>query len=429
MIASEQLYSKYLKCTCVCIDTRKLVKDCLFIALKGERFDANTFAHEALAQGAKYVLVDDAKYANNENIFLVKNTLETLQELANYHRNQLTIPIVAITGSNGKTTTKELIASVLELKFKVFATPGNFNNHIGLPLSLLAIQKDFHQIAVIEMGANHLNEIDFLCKIAQPTHGLVTNNGLDHLEGYGSLENVIISNTELFRYLQSNNGFIFLNTLDGDLLANAGNKNIISYPKQGNFVECAIDGNQDCIAVIANGNPSCQTQLAGNYNLTNIASAYTVGLHFGIPIAETSKAISQYVPSNNRSQWIQKDKNKILLDAYNANPSSVEAALFSFSQLKEAKKIILLGAMKELGDYSASEHKRISQIAFDLKFDKIVLVGNEFIHTLPQSDRVFYFESYIETSEWLENQAFEKCIFLVKGSRGMTMEKLLPFIP
>ncbi|RZA09143.1 MAG: UDP-N-acetylmuramoyl-tripeptide--D-alanyl-D-alanine ligase [Moraxellaceae bacterium] len=360
----EAIYNIYLQHPNICNDTRKITQGCIYWAIKGERFDGNTFAQEALDQGAAYAVVDDAIYATNEKCLLVEDSLKALQDLATYHRNQLKIPVVAITGSNGKTTTKELMLRVLSQKLKTFATPGNLNNHIGLPLSLLQLTKN-HEAAIIELGANHQNENAFLCEICQPDCGIITNIGKDHLEGFGGMDGVEKANMELFDYLKKHNKTAFVN-LDDERIKR--NMNALEHFSYSAYMEADVFGEVTAKFPLLKAKISSkktgktfevETQLFGSFQLYNLLAATLVGEYFGVETEQIKQALESYQPQNNRSQIIKQNSNTIILDAYNANPSSMSPAVKDFEAYPTEKKVLLLGDMFELGEDSAKEHKAI----------------------------------------------------------------------
>lgn len=426
------LYKLYLQNPLVCTDTRKIQPGCLFFALKGPTFNGNNFALEALKLGAAYSIIDEPPTQADERLIQVNDVLETLQKLANHHRKQLNIPVIAIVGSNGKTTTKELIYSVLKTGYHVLATPGNFNNHIGLPLTLLQLNQT-HEIAIIEMGANHIGENALLCEIAEPSHGLVTNNGMDHLEGFGDIEGVAKSNSELYYYLLKNKGVAFVNAHDEWLMRMASRlTNITTYAgntatrtAQANIVAFA-HSLQPQLAFELNGH-SVQSVLSGDYNFDNIMGAIAIGLHFNLSIDKIATGISSYVPSNNRSQWIQHPNNIIFMDAYNANPSSMEAALRNFAQFNHTDKVIVLGDMFEMGAFASQEHQRMVDLCKTLAFETVWLVGEEFNRTNAASFKKFM--TTPDAIEYLKAHQPQNKAFFLKGSRGMKLETLTAFIP
>jgi len=422
----EEIYSIYKNHPVISTDNRKIEPSSIFIALKGEKFDGNAFAKSALDVGAAYAIIDNKEFYIDERTILVDNTLKTLQHLANYHRKKFNIPFIAIGGSNGKTTTKELVHAVLSTTYKTFATKGNLNNHIGVPLTLLSILMDT-EMAIIEIGANHLQETYDLCKIAEPDYGIVTNNGKDHLEGFGSIENVIKANAELFNYLKEQKGVAFVNTNHSDLV-NAS-KDIQQIRFGGNSAnEFSFDVLNNNYASIKNnktGN-TYTSQLFGNFNADNIAAACCIGEHFKVAEEKIKLAIENYVPGMNRSQILQKNNITFFVDCYNANPSSMKLAIESFYQTAGSPKAIVLGDMLELGEYSEVEHAAIINQVKSLTFDQIILVGKYFgklKHILP----CIHFEKTEEAVEWFSKQDFTGYNILLKGSRGYTLEKLINF--
>jgi UDP-N-acetylmuramoyl-tripeptide--D-alanyl-D-alanine ligase len=409
-------------------DSRKINPGDIFFALKGENYDANLFAEYSLEKGAAFAIVDSKNLPANKRLIAVENVLNVLQNLATFHRLQLEIPVIAIGGSNGKTTTKELIAAILGTKYKIHVTQGNLNNQIGLPITLLSATINT-EIIILEMGANHIGEIAELCEIAKPTHGLITNIGKEHLEGFGSIEGVARGESELYHYLQNNGGLAFVNMDD---------KWLRSMSKRLTKI-CAygVDNPQHFIAgKIIQSSPliigeidrfRITSRLSGDYNFENILAAAAVGKYFDVPDADIQTAIAQYKPTNNRSQVIEKNSNWILLDAYNANPSSVEKALENFSYLKHPNKIVILGDMFELGDFADSEHRLIAQKASTLGFNKIVLVGPFFSRQINEISALG-FNNFEELEKWVRCQNFKNTAFLIKGSRGMAMERIVPAI-
>ena len=416
----KQLYKLYCANYLVDTDTRKIRKGSIYFALKGENFNGNKFANEALKNGANYAVIDDEKYNTHPNIILVEDALKTLQKLANFHRKQLDIPIISLTGSNGKTTTKELINAVLSKKYKTTATIGNLNNHIGVPLTLLAMNVET-EIGLVEMGANHLKEIDFLCKITEPNFGYITNFGKAHLEGFGSFEGIIKGKSELYNFLKSTNGIAFVNKDDKIQVRQATginsiffDENSIQFIKANPFVEVQFKGTL------------IESKLIGKYNYSNIVAAIAIGNYFEIPENHIKNAIESYTPTNNRSQIIEKGTSKIILDAYNANPSSMEVALESFNQLNSANKIIFLGDMFELGKESNNEHQRIAELAISYNFSKVYLIGKAFSTTSVKNAFIYNsFESFKVSNKNLKN---DNTTILIKGSRGMALERILDLL-
>ena len=423
----EKLYELYQQYPSVQTDSRKLKPGDLFFALKGENFNGNTFAKQAMDMGAAYAVIDEKDFEIPGKTILVENVLFTLQELARHHRQQFSIPFLAITGSNGKTTTKELIHAVLSSSYKTYTTEGNLNNQIGIPLTILKIKKDA-EIAVIEMGANHLKEIESYCKYALPTHGLITNCGKAHLEGFGSEENVRKAKGELFDHLRTlTHGYAFV-MWDYNYLRemSKGISGIIKYGTQDNdHIIGRVLRNEPFLEVeITQGldDKIISTQLIGEYNLPNVLAAVTVGEFFEVPDNKIRSAIENYTPSNSRSQLIEKGTNKIILDAYNANPSSMKLAIENFAKLHADKKILILGAMAELGKESLQEHESIVNLIGQNKWHDVILVGGDFLKINYPYKK---FANSTEAGEWLRQQKFENSFFLIKGSRSTQMEKVL----
>lgn len=424
----SKIHSLYLTCHSIVIDTRKIVKNSLFVALKGERFDANTFASEALEKGASYVLIDDSFYYVDDRTILVENTLSTLQELAKFHRNFLGIPIVALTGSNGKTTTKELINVVLSKKFNTKATIGNLNNHIGVPLTLLSFDKS-NEIGIVEMGANHQKEIEFLCQIAQPDFGYITNFGKAHLEGFGGVEGVIKGKSEMYDYLKLHNKQVFVNLDDPIQNEKTTSLDRITFSQKNNdsflFIQ---DITANPFVIIKFNEIEINSHLIGLYNANNINAASVIGLYFGVSSLEIKNAIESYIPENNRSQLIKKGSNDILLDAYNANPSSMKVAIENFVQLKNESKLMILGDMFELGDESNQEHiDIIKQVSINQNV-KVIFVGNYFYSNKIEQSNLLFFETFEAISSYMTDNVPINSIVLIKGSRGMQLERILDLL-
>lgn len=425
------VYDKFVQGAKVNIDSRQICEGDIFIALKGENFDGNKFAEKAIANGACIAIVDNAEYANGGNVILVDDSLLFLQSLANYHRRQLSIPIIGLTGSNGKTTTKELVCAALSSKYNVLATKGNLNNHIGVPLTLLSITKQ-HQVAIIEMGANHIGEIATLCSIAMPTHGLITNIGRAHLDGFGSFEGVIKAKTELYGYLKQTNGTAFYNDSNSILQNSIAQfelgKNSVEYGVKINNAVAKIEhDSRVSVAFTFNGaNVSIKTNLTGIYNLENVLAAYSIARYFSVPSNAIVSNLESFLPTNSRSQLINRGSNDIVLDAYNANPSSMDAALRSFSEIEtEKSKVVLVGNMLELGNYSAEEHEKVVDLCLQLKFDKVILVGENY----PRNKKgTIWFQTSILCAEFLKTSPLINSLVLLKGSRGAKMEELLEVI-
>jgi UDP-N-acetylmuramoyl-tripeptide--D-alanyl-D-alanine ligase len=433
MVAIETLYQIYKQYPVVCSDTRKITPGCLFFALKGPNYDANLFAKDAIKQGAAYAIVDNKEVATTDQYILVEDVLTTLQQLASYHRKQLKTTVLAIVGSNGKTTTKELIAAVLSTSKNILATPGNLNNHIGLPLTLLMLTEQ-HEIAVIEMGANHIGENALLCDIAAPDCGLITNNGMDHLEGFGSIEGVAKSNSELYYYLLKHGGIAFVNEQDETLMRMAGRlSNKVTYAgisssetSQADICGIAISLRPTInFSIIGFENNAIKSHLSGQYNFDNIMAAVCVGLYFKLTIEDIAAGISTYVPSNNRSQIIKLDGKTIFLDAYNANPSSMKAALENFAHMQAKNKLAILGDMYELGSYTESEHESMVAFALSLPLQQIWLVGKHFNAINYADERIKRFLDKEQLREFIEQSKPNFDFIFMKGSRGVGLEKLV----
>jgi UDP-N-acetylmuramoyl-tripeptide--D-alanyl-D-alanine ligase len=465
----EELYSEYLKSRCVTTDSRQVTDGCIFFALKGDNFDGNRFAQSALDKGAALCVVDNPECKVDERCILVKDSLQTLQELARYHRTQLSIPVVGITGTNGKTTTKELVNAVLSKKYRVHCTQGNFNNHLGVPLTLLSTPADAEML-VVEMGANHPGEIDFLCNIANPEFGLVTNVGKAHLEGFGSFKGVIRTKTELYKHLAAMAGVIFVNADDEILMERAekmaqlpANPSVLpgvvpSIPgvtpsdytadfcprgvnlPMASVVTYGSSEAAECKGSFVSSDPcmkfyfedgdtvySVQSQLVGGYNYSNAMAAVCVGRYFGVELFDIKTAIEEYRPSNNRSQCLRTERNTLILDCYNANPSSMRVAVDNFAAMKGGNKMVVLGAMKELGGDSRSEHRELFDRIVRAGFERVMLIGDEF-RFAEGSERVEWFENTEAAAERLKQNPVIGAMVLVKGSnsnRMWTLEEVL----
>ena len=424
-MALEDIYQKYLSCNAVCTDTRKIRNNDIFFALKGESFDGNSFAEEALKLGAAYCVIDNAEIAHkNPKFILVRDVLTTLQELALFHRRQIKIPIISLTGSNGKTTTKELIFAVLSTKFKVKATEGNLNNHIGVPLTLLSFPKDL-DFGIVEMGANHQKEIEFLSQITEPDYGVITNFGKAHLEGFGGVEGVIKGKSELYDFLKANHKTVFINTDDQKQLTQIG--------KYDNITTFGALVSNDCVLSLKDADPYVhvsydglviKSSLIGDYNFGNIAIAIAIGQYFNISSEQIRLAIESYKPKNNRSEMISKNTNRIVLDAYNANPTSMLAALKNFKLLHAENKCLFLGDMFELGDSAKLEHQHIVDYVESHFEDNIYLAGENFYNTKTGS-KSKKFRDFEALKLAVEGLKFKDTSILIKGSRGMALERLL----
>ena len=423
----EEIYQCYLQCTTVNTDTRKIETDSLFIALKGENFDANTFAQEALNKGALFAIIDNKQYfTDKDKMILVSDSLKTLQELARFHREQLGLPIIALTGSNGKTTTKELINVVLSKKYNIKATIGNLNNHIGVPLTLLSFNENT-DIGIVEMGANHQKEIEFLCSIALPDFGYITNFGKAHLEGFGGIKGVIKGKSELYIYLETNKKVVFVN-LDDAIQKNKTTQitcYTFSQIEKADVIINSISANP--MVKIEFNQKTIQSHLIGIYNACNINAAITIGKYFNVSDDEIKEALENYIPSNNRSQLIEKNTNHIILDAYNANPSSMHAALTNFKQLK-GDKIAILGDMFELGDESLTEHTKIIESVTNSPEIECYFIGNDFNASKIKLDHIHYFATFEDFSNSFKKLNLENKTLLIKGSRGMSLERTLDIL-
>ncbi|SEW06609.1 UDP-N-acetylmuramoyl-tripeptide--D-alanyl-D-alanine ligase [Chitinophaga sp. YR573] len=419
----DQLYDIYKKHTSIQTDTRQLKTGDLFFALKGPNFNGNTYAAAALEKGAAFAVIDEAEYFTQpDKMMLTTDVLETLQLLALRHRQELKIPFLAITGTNGKTTTKELVSAVLSSTFRTTATAGNLNNHIGVPLTILRIPADA-EMAVIEMGANHEHEIAAYCKIALPTHGIITNIGKAHLEGFGSEEGVRRAKGELYDFLRDNGGTVFLyNEYSYLQEMSKGINQVITYGEKTADYTGEPLADSALLSVNVTGIGTISTQLVGAYNFPNVMAAVAVGKYFKVPDNNIRKSIEAYTPSNNRSQVIKQDSNTIIMDAYNANPSSMKAAIENFAGIKAAKKVLLLGAMMELGEDSVKEHQALTNMLQRTHWHAVVLVGGDFNNI---THPYLYLENAAETAAWLKQQQFTDTYILIKGSRSMGMEKVI----
>jgi UDP-N-acetylmuramoyl-tripeptide--D-alanyl-D-alanine ligase len=419
------LYKIYLQFPSIQTDTRKVQKGDLFFALKGPNFNANLFAAEALAKGAAYAVVDEAQDDASGSLIFVEDVLTALQDLARHHRDTFQIPFIAITGSNGKTTTKELVSTVLSSHFKTATTEGNLNNHIGVPLTILKIKTDT-EIAVIEMGANHQKEIESYCSYTKPTHGIIANCGKAHLEGFGGVEGVRKGKGELFDYIRAHDGMAFIfNDYDYLIEMSAGIKQIYQYSTTDGDIVGNMESSEPYLSVALNKGftpTTIDTALVGEYNLPNVLCAVAVGKYFKVPEAKIVTALENYKPTNSRSQMIQLGRNHIILDAYNANPSSMKAAIENFAKMQVPKKVLMLGGMMELGVGSVQEHENIVSLIKSFNWDNVALVGGDFGKI--QNDFI-YLSNSTEAKDWFLKQGFENTYLLVKGSRSMQMEKII----
>jgi UDP-N-acetylmuramoyl-tripeptide--D-alanyl-D-alanine ligase len=424
----QELYEIFIKHPKISTDSRLIEKGCLFFALKGENFNGNKFALGALQAGASFSIIDEATFKVDERCLLVENVLSTLQDLSRFHREQLGIPILAITGTNGKTTTKELVAAVLSKKFNVAYTKGNLNNHIGVPLTLLSMNTDT-EFGIVEMGANHSGEIKELCHIALPDFGLITNVGKAHLEGFGSFEGVKKTKAELYRFIENNHGKIFLNSANSDLFEMSGKTAKVYYKtkKDGQGIEGELLNSSPFMAFqvkFPKGWLYLKTHLIGDYNLENALASVCIGIYFGVEPIDIQQAIENYLPSNNRSQFIKTERNQLLMDAYNANPTSMRAALISFSKINSASKAVILGDMFELGEASLDEHQKMVDLVESMGFSLVLLAGDQF-SKCKSPGNFLVFENNSLLVKYIEDNRPTGFFFLIKGSRGMKLETVI----
>jgi UDP-N-acetylmuramoyl-tripeptide--D-alanyl-D-alanine ligase len=424
----QKLYRLFLKNPIITTDTRKIEKGAIFFALTGESFDGNKYAQDAIKKGCSYAIIDDKDVPLSDRLILVDNVLNTLQELASFHRKQLNIPIIAITGTNGKTTTKELIASVLKTIYNVSFTQGNLNNHIGVPLTLLSMTEST-EIGVVEMGANHVGEIKELCKIADPNYGIITNIGKAHIDGFGSYENIIKAKKELYDYLKENDRKVFVNE-GNDLLSKLVNElelDNVSYNHPKTKVKGESLSTNKFLKAKVNINDAdhyVETQLIGSYNLENVLAAICVGHYFKVPDDKIIKSIKEYVPQNNRSQFVKTQSNNLIVDCYNANPTSVKAALENFISLDLSNKCVILGDMLELGKVSEEEHRMVVDFVIKQDFKHIVLVGDiYFLIDVPIN--IKQFKTVEELNNWICLNKIHESNVLIKGSRGIQLERVI----
>jgi UDP-N-acetylmuramoyl-tripeptide--D-alanyl-D-alanine ligase len=424
----EEIYNLFLTTTGISTDTRNIKPGSMFAALKGDKFNANTFAAEALQKGAAYVIIDEKEHYVNEQTILVNNSLQTLQELARHHRRQLGLPVIALTGSNGKTTTKELINAVISTQYNTTATKGNLNNHIGVPLTLLSFTKDT-EIGIVEMGANHQREIAALCEIAEPNFGYITNFGKAHLEGFGGTEGVIKGKSELYDYLSANTHMAFVN-LDDEIQ----NEKTLNLPR---FTFSAKNYNCDLHIEKIAANPMVEvsfmgttaaSHLIGLYNAGNISAAIAIGYYFKISPEKIKTAIEGYIPENNRSQIIERGSLKIIMDAYNANPSSMAAAIENLKGLSDNPRTAILGDMFELGSESLAEHGAIVNLAIQLPEINFHFIGADFFNSQPEALNLSFYKTFEDFKDNSADTLSNTGILLIKGSRGMALERVLEFI-
>jgi len=424
----EKIYEIFLKSTGICTDTRAIAKDNLFVALQGPNFNANKFAAKAIDDGAIGAIIDDKSYAIPGKTIFVEDGLSALQELAKMHRKNLKIPIIGITGSNGKTTTKELLFAVLNARYRTYATRGNLNNHIGVPLSVLSINSE-HEMAIIEMGANHIGEIAHLSSICRPTHGLITNIGKAHIGLFGGFEGVIRAKSELYDFLLKNKGIVFINQHQ-EILMNMSKrfKEPIFYPDSDSFFSCEFMGSDPYVAVKPDSGKVLKTQLLGKYNFDNIVTALCVGKYFEVPEEKANRAVVAYTPENNRSQIIKKGSNTIILDAYNANPSSMEKALENLAQMKAKNKIAIIGDMFELGDDTIPEHQAIGTLLKQLDIDEAFFCGEHMQAAHEAFGKGHYMKSRDSLISHLKEEKFTNATLLIKASRGMALEGIVDYL-
>lgn len=424
----KKLYDCYLESGQVSTDTRRIIPGSVFFALKGDRFNGNTFVQQALENGAGYAVLDETEYATDERCLVVPDVLEALQKLARYHRDQLTIPVIGLTGSNGKTTSKELINGVLSKKYKTYSTKGNLNNHIGVPLTLLAIDKSV-EIAVVEMGANHVGEIAQLCSIANPTHGFITNIGRAHIGTFGGYENIIRGKSELYQHLIGNNGTVFINSKN-ETLANMAKrfKAPFFYPAKGDYYHCELISADPFVKIKTEEDTTLTTQLIGGYNFENIATALCIGKYFGVEASLSSQAIEEYVPSNMRSQLIKKNSNTVILDAYNANPSSMQAAIENLVAMDSKRKVLIIGDMFELEEEAEKEHRGVGQLLRRHHFDRVYLCGQLMRWAKSEFPEALHFENKESLIQELKTNPLTNSTVLIKASRGIGLETVLEFI-
>lgn len=424
----QEIHQLFLKCTSISIDTRKIQSNSLFVAIRGEKFDANTFAKEALEKGAQFVIIDNSDFYIDDRTILVEDSLKALQELAKFHRRYLKLPIIALTGSNGKTTTKELIHVVLAKKYKTKATVGNLNNHIGVPLTLLSFNEST-EFGIVEMGANHQKEIEFLCSIAEPDFGYITNFGKAHLEGFGGVEGVIKGKSEMYKFLEFNNKIAFVNLDDSIQVEKSRNIERISFSQLDKnafiFIQ-SVEANP--LVSITFNDIIVHSHLIGLYNANNINAAITIGNYFKISSNLIKEAIESYIPENNRSQLLTKGTNEIILDAYNANPSSMKVAIENFMQLTDKNKLLIIGDMFELGNESLSEHKEIILSLVNQDTLTCYFIGNDFFLNKIDKKNFYFYQNFEDFSKSLQVLNFQNKLILIKGSRGMALERTLEFI-
>jgi UDP-N-acetylmuramoyl-tripeptide--D-alanyl-D-alanine ligase len=425
MMDIQNLYQKYRESGKVSTDTRQITPGSVFFALKGDKFNANEFASDALTKGARYAVVDEVPYAKDDRYIVVENVLETLQKLARHHRDQLDIPFIGLTGSNGKTTTKELLNAVLSKKFKTLATKGNLNNHIGVPLTILSIDNSV-ELAVIEMGANHVGEIALLCTIANPTHGLITNISKAHVGMFGGFENIIRAKSELYHHLIQTKGQVFINS-QNHILANMAKRFTapLFYPAPDDFYQCELVSADPFLKVKTELKQEITTQLIGDYNFENVAAALCIGKYFDVNVKDANMAIAEYVPGNMRSQIVKKGSNTIILDAYNANPSSMEAAIKNLASMNANNKVVILGDMFELEEEAEAEHRALGKLLADKKFNAAYLCGKLMKAATSEIPSANYYEKKEDLLKSLQQNPLSNATILIKASRGIGLETVV----
>ena len=421
------LHELFLQNRSVTTDTRKINTGDLFFALKGPNFNGNTFADTALSMGAAYVIIDEAEVVKDDRYILVNDVLSALQLLANYHRKTLGIPILAITGSNGKTTTKELVNAVMSKKYNTYATVGNLNNHIGIPLTLLAMDETI-EFGIVEMGANHQHEIEAYCQIVEPNYGLINNVGKAHLEGFGGFEGVKKGKGELYQYLLETNGTAFINSRNNDLMEMSPFENPVLYGSEGDYYNASFLKSDPFVTFVAGNEDLVETKLVGKYNFDNILAALCIGKYFGVPSLTANRAVEEYDPTNNRSQIARTPYNEVILDAYNANPTSMRAAIDNFASIIKENKVLILGDMYELGEESEKEHREIGTLLTKVYDARIFLIGANMKFASEQCTEAIYFTDKAAFVAYLESTPITQSTILLKGSRGMGLESLMPLL-
>jgi UDP-N-acetylmuramoyl-tripeptide--D-alanyl-D-alanine ligase len=425
---ATSLYQLYLKSGKVSTDTRQITPGSIFFALKGPSFNANAFAEEALLKGASYAVIDEKEFAKGDRTILVEDSLTALQDLARHHRAQLKIAVIGLTGSNGKTTSKELLNAVLSKKFKTLATKGNLNNHIGVPLTILSIDSSV-ELAIIEMGANHVGEIALLSSIANPTHGFITNIGKAHIGTFGGFENIIRGKSELYQHLIQTNGTVFINS-QNEILKNMAKrfKNPLFYPAKGDYYNCELVSADPFLKIKTEEGAEVTTQIIGSYNFENIATALCIGKFFGVDAKQANAAIAEYVSGNMRSQIVKKESNTIILDAYNANPSSMQAAIENLAEIRAVKKVAIIGDMYELEEEAEQEHRALGKLLKEKKLNEVYLCGKLIKVAKEEFSDAKYFESKELLLAELKKNPIKDAIVLVKASRGMGLEAVMDFL-